>query len=146
MMRFIAKLFGAGRRLSELEKLVLGYVRERLEEPLVSLWDEQLAAINKVQRLPEGVEVDFYRMKGGRPTFPEELAFPNKTAELLLANVRVELTGVKLTAKIWCVRGFLFSIEYGGSSRYFVEAAGMDPMPAFKLSCDLKADLASEYR
>jgi hypothetical protein len=41
------------------------------------------------------------------------------------------------------VKGFLFSIEYEGSVSYFDEAAGMDPQPTFKLSCELTADLAS---
>jgi len=63
---------------------------------------------------------------------------------LLIANVWVELANPgKLTAKLWCVKGFLFSIEYEGSIKYFDEAAGMDPKPAFKLSCELTADLAS---
>jgi hypothetical protein len=144
MKNFIAKLLGAGSRLSELEKLVLGCVRERLSEPIAGTWDKQVAAINKVQRLPEGVEVNFYRMKGGRPSFEEELSFPNKTEELLVAKVRVELPNMgKLSAKVWCVKGFLFSIEYEGSVSYFDEAAGMDPQPTFKLSCELTADLAS---
>ena len=103
-----------------------------------------MQAINKVQRLPEGVEVNFYRMKNGRPSFGEELAFPNKTTELLLAKVRLELPNMgKLTAKVWCVKGFVFSIEYEGSVSYFEEAAGMDPRPEFKLSCELAADLAA---
>lgn len=144
MKSFIARMLGAGSRLSELEKLVLGCVRERLPESIAILWDRQIAAINKVQRLPEGVEVDFYRMKGGRPSFDDELSFPNKKAELLVAKVRVELSGMaRLTAKVWCVNGFLFSIEYGGSVSYFEEAASMDPKPAFQLSCDLATDLAS---
>jgi len=144
MRNYIAMLLGAGSRLSELEKLVLGCVREGLTEPIVTLWDKQVEAINKVQRLPDGVEVDFYRMKGSRPSFDEKLSFPNKTTELLIANVRLELANMgKLTAKVWCVRGFLFSIEYEGSVKYFDEAAGVDPKPAFKLSCELTAELAS---
>lgn len=144
MRNFIATLFGAGSGLSELEKLILGCVRECLAEPIVTLWDKQVEAINMVQRLPDGVEADFYRLKGGRPSFDEKLSFPNKTTELLIANVWVELANTgKLTAKLWCVKGFLFSIEYEGSIKYFDEAAGMDPKPAFKLSCELTAELAS---
>jgi hypothetical protein len=144
LKNFIAKLLGAGTHLSELEKLVLGCVRERLAEPIATLWDKQVEAINKVQRLPEGVEVNFYRMRGGRPSFDEELSFPNKATELFIAKVRVELTDLgQLTAKVWCVKGFLFSIAYEGSSvSYFEEAAGMDARPAFRLSCELTADLA----
>jgi hypothetical protein len=53
-----------------------------LPAPIADTWDKQVAAINKVQRLPEGVEVNFCRMKGGRPSFEEELLFTNKTTEL----------------------------------------------------------------
>lgn len=144
MKNFLSKLFGRGAHVSELERLVLSCVRERLPSSLAELWDRQVQAINKVQRLPEGVEVNFYRMKGGRPSFDEELSFPNKTTELLIAKVRVELPDMgKLTAKVWCVKGFLFCIEYEGSVSYFEEAAGMDPEPMFKVSCELAAELAS---
>jgi hypothetical protein len=144
MKNLLAKLLGRGSHLSELDGLVLGCVRERLDSSIAELWDRQVQAINKVQRLPEGVEVNFYRMKGGRPSFDETLSFPNKTTELLIAEVRAELPDMgELTAKVWCVKGFLFSIEYEGSVSYFEEAAGMDPAPTFNLSCELTADLAS---
>lgn len=143
MKSFISRLFGVGARLSAVEKLVLDCVRARLDAQLVTLWDRQLQAINKVQRLPEGVEVNFYRMKNGHPDFDASLVFPNKTTELLLAQVQLELPGLgKLTAKVWCVKGFVFSIEYQGSVSYFEEAAGMVPQPEFHLDCELTADLA----
>jgi hypothetical protein len=140
----ISKLLGAGSQLSAVEKAVLDCVRGQLNAGMVNLWDGQVQAINKIQRLPEGVEVNFYRMKSGCPSFPEELSFPNKAKELLLAKVRIEVPSLqgKLNAKVWCVEGFLFSIEYAGSVSYFEEAAGMDPRPEFKVSCELTADLA----
>lgn len=144
MKSFIGKLFGADARLSALEKMELDCVRDRLDARIADLWDGQMQAINKVQRLPEGVEVNFYRMRNGRPSFDESLAFPNKAEELLIANVSIELAGFgKLMAKVWCVKGFVFSIEYQqGSVSYFEEAAGMDPRPDLKLDCELTADLA----
>jgi hypothetical protein len=107
------------------------------------LWDKQVGAINKVQRLPDGVEVNFYRMKGGRPTFVPEIAFPNMTEELQLAKVEVKLStpAQKLVARVWCVKGFLFSIEYEGSASYFDEAAGLDNEMQLKIDCELTADL-----
>ena len=145
MNSFVAKLFGTSSRLSAIETKVLGCVRDHLDAHVAELWNGQVQAINKVQRLPEGVEVNFYRMKNGRPNFDEELSFPNKTEELLVATVRLELPNMqgKLTAKVWCVKGFLFSIEYDGSVSYFEEAAGMDPSPELKLACELNADLAT---
>jgi hypothetical protein len=142
MKSFIARFFGAGARLSALEKMILVCVENHLDAPLRELWNRQIQAINKIQRLPEGVEVNFYRMKCGRPSFDEDLAFPNKTTELLVAKVQVELSGMgKLDAKVWCVKGFVFSIEYSGSVSYFEEAAGMEPQPEFRLTCELTADL-----
>lgn len=143
MMSLFAKLLGRGAHLSELEMLVLGCVRERLPNSVVELWDKQVQAINKVQRLPQGIEVDFYRMKGGRPSFDEALTFPNRTAELLVAKVRIDVDTGSLTAKVSCVKGFLFCIEYEGSASYFDEALGMDPRPAFNLRCELLADLSA---
>jgi hypothetical protein len=82
-------------------------------------------------------------MKNGRPTFNEEFAFPNKK-ELVAATAKIELNGMrKLEAKVWCVKGFIFSIEYERSVSYFEEAAGMDRPPECKLTCVLVADLAA---
>lgn len=144
MKTLFAKLFGNGARLSALEKLILDSVRSQLDSNLAVLWNKQVAAINKIQRLPEGVEVNFYRMKQRRPSFDDELIFPNKTEELLIAKVRVGLPNVeeKLTASVWCVNGFLFSINYDGSVSYFEEAAGMNPQNELKLSCAMVADLS----
>lgn len=145
MRNLVSRLFKGGSQLSFIEKAILDCVRGKLEGKLLTLWDGQVQAINKVQRLPEGVETNFYRMLKGCPSFPEELAFPNKTEELLLAEVRVEVHGVKgaLSAKMWCVSGFLFSIEYAGSVSYFEETAGMEPLTHIQVSCELTAELAS---
>ena len=143
MKNLIARMFGTGSHLSPLERLVLECVRERLSEPIAIVWDKQIDAINKVQRLPKGVEVDFYRLKNGRPSFDEEISFPNRSAELLIAKIHLEINNMaELTAEVWCINGFLFSIEYRGGTQYFEEAAGMDPAPQILLNCALTADLA----
>jgi uncharacterized membrane protein YphA (DoxX/SURF4 family) len=51
--------------------------------------------------------------------------------------------GRVLTASVWCVKGFLFSIEYDGSVSYFEEAAGMDPEPEFIVESDVVTDLSA---
>lgn len=144
MKSFLATLFGASSRLSDIEKGVLDCVSGCLDMQVVKLWNRQVQAINKVQRLPEGVEVNFYRMKNGRPTFDKAMAFPNRVPELLIAKVEIELLGLreKLVAKVWCVKGFIFSIEYEGSVNYFEEAFGVNPNPKLKLTCDMVANLA----
>lgn len=136
---------GASNRLSDLEKRILDCVRAHLEEKIAVLWDKQIQAINKVQRLPDGVEVNFYRMKSGRPTFMAELAFPNKTEELRLAKVRIKISNTSqiLVAHVWCVNGFLFMIEYQGSAKYAEEAAGLEESSTLDISCALLEDLSA---
>lgn len=148
MKSLLAKLFGMGSHLSNLEKLLLDAVRAHLSPELALIWNQQVRAINKVQRLPEGVEVNFYRMSKGRATFNEGLAFQNKTPELLLATLHVLCSkpSIELVARVWCVKGFLFSIEYSEGAAYFEEAAGMDPPPIHKITCTLNADLTQAAR
>lgn len=145
MKSFLRKLFGKGSRLSALESLILQTIRSHLSNDESTLWDKQIAAINKVQRLPEGVEVNFYRMKRGRPSFDGQIAFRNDAEELLIATVRISSLRIDdhLTARVWCVRGFLFSIEYQGSVNYFVEAAAMESPPTFQIDCQLEANLSA---
>jgi hypothetical protein len=58
--------------------------------------------------------------------------------EISLANVRQ-----KLVALVLCVKGFLFSIEYQGSVKYFEEAAGLDAPSELNFVSALIADLAA---
>lgn len=141
--QFFLWFFGTNKKLSILEKMILDEVRQNLKSDLLKNWDMQVGTINKIQRLSNGVEVDFYRVKNDEINF-KSFAFPNKQDELLLANVTIQLTGLSdLTASVWCVKGNLFCIEYGsGFVDYYEEATGMDPTPEIKLSCDLKADLS----
>lgn len=144
LINLIRVVFGASKRLSDLEKLILNSVRMRLDTKTAELWDRQILAINKIQRLPEGSEVNFYRMKNGKPSFDAELSFANKTEELQVAKVEVKLANVtqKLTAIVWSVNGFLFSIEYKGNPDLFAEAADEDTRSELKIECELKANLA----
>ena len=145
IISFIGKLLGSAKQLSELEKIILNSVRKQLAEDVRFKWDSQVNAINKIQRLPGGVEVDFYHIKNGRPSFNEDLRFPNNVEELHLARVQIELPDFesKLVANVWCVRGFVFSIEYEESASYFEEAYGMESLPNFYVNTEMLADPAS---
>jgi len=136
--------FCASARFSHLERRILDCIRSHLDKDITVFWDKQIASINKIQRLPQGVEVDFYRMKNGYPTFDSEIAFPNRTQELQLARVNVHIIDIlqKLEARIWCIEGFLFSIEYDCDTRYFEEAASLDDQTILNISCELTADLS----
>jgi len=132
MMALLNKWLGINSRLSEVETLILEAVKDRLDPGSNELLGEQLQAINKIQRLSDGIEVYFYRMKGYQPSFDEDIAFANKS-ELQLAKVQIRIPDFRanLTANVWCIKGYLYSIEYEGSVSYFEEAAEMDPRPMF---------------
>jgi hypothetical protein len=52
MKTFFAALFGSGSKLSDLENIVLNCVRDHLDGETAARWDEQIKAVNKIQRLP----------------------------------------------------------------------------------------------
>jgi hypothetical protein len=146
MMGLLRKIFSRGVNFSEAEKIILGSVRSLLQEQYAVLWDRQVNTINKIQRLPCGVEVDFYRMNRGQPLLDESIAFPIKEEEALLARSGLKVNGVDrvLTAEIWCVRGILFSIEYSPEVECFEEALTKNPAAEFSIQTDiLLADLKS---
>lgn len=139
-----ARLLGAKPRLSSLEALVLDSVSSGLKGEMAAIWQTQVAAINKIQRLPEGIEVNFYRMNQGKPFFDSKLAFPNTSPELLIAEVHLESPEhQQLSAKVWGVKGFVFSIEYDCNPTYFEEALGMEPKLDLKINSQLKANLGA---
>lgn len=146
MKTFVAKFFGSGAEVSELERVILNAVRGCLSPDMAAIWDKQLQSVNKIQRLPDGVEVNFYRMQKGKASFDLGIAFPNKTEELLLATVTLKVQGAdqQLVASVWMVRGFMFSIEYGSGSKYFEEVLGADPKPKLDVTCQLQGDPSSE--
>ena len=85
-------------------------------------------------------------MKNGKPSFDSMLSFINKTEELQVAKLTIKLANVsqKLTAIVWCVNGFLFSIEYRGSPSYFEEAANEDTRDKLIIDCELKENLNNQ--
>jgi hypothetical protein len=144
MKTLLSSIFRGKVKLSPLEKLILDVVRARLDVGVLVLWDKQVATINKVQRLPDGVEVNFYRMQGRKISFDPSISFPNQAEELPVAKVTLTLVGTSqcLVAKVWAVNGYIFSIEYSGGSKYFEEALGMEPSPGLDEHCELLADLS----
>lgn len=140
--KVLSLLVGDRPILSDLEKLVLNSIKNSLTSTVIPIWNQQVQTINKVQRLPGSIEVNFYRMKNGKPQFDESLAFPNRTEELHVATVTVQsFDGKTLIANVWSVKGFLFSIEYNTSSDYFDELLGMDPKPEVTTHCQITAQL-----
>ena len=141
---FLRRLFGYDAALSDFEMFILDSVRNKHTDDIAILWDKQIQAINKIQRLQRGGEVNFYSMKKGRPHHDIELAFPNKTEELLVAKVQLAVSNSKLIANVWCVRGFVFSIEYEGHADSFEEAYGEEWASEFVVNVKLLTDLSAK--
>lgn len=137
MMRFLSKLIWRNRRLNELEVLILDTVRSRMDPELHAQWDKQVSSINRVNRLPEGVESDFHRIRKGKPFWDPEIAFPDCAEELLLATVTLTLPSTVLTAEVWLVQGQVFCIEYAGGAGYFEEAMGGERWSGHEIRCEV---------
>lgn len=137
MMRFLSKLIWRNRRLNELEVLILDTVKSRLDPELHALWDKQVSSINRVNRLPAGVESDFYRIRNGKSFWDPEIAFPDCAEELLLATVTLSLCSKVLTAEVWLVQGQAFCIEYSGGTGYFEEAMGGELWSGHEIRCEV---------
>jgi hypothetical protein len=141
MIKMLKALLGIGDSLSPLDQRVLDSVQAVLPEGLREKWRAQLDAVNKVQRLPEGVEVNLYRMKNGKPSNEKDQAIVGFPDEHHFATVSVSAgeSNAALQAKIWLVKGFVFSVEYSGPTSYFEELLGLaDEVPVI-VSCELHA-------
>lgn len=94
------------------DKAVLEAVASRVPPDLREHVKCQVGAINKVQRLTQGREVNFYRMHRGKPTFEEGIRLPSQREETVIARASVRMldTNVQVLVSVWLVRGFVFSL------------------------------------
>ncbi len=145
MISWFKKIWYGLGDLNDLELLILNTVRDKIVPEAVLLWDAQIADINKVQRLPDGVESDFYSidLKTGKPFLNLEKAFPNQKKELLFAKVQLKHQESRIDIELWLVKGFLFSLEFRGSANNWLEYLGSDRNDDFRLDvqCEVVADL-----
>jgi hypothetical protein len=89
-------LFICSAELSPLENAIFDSVREKLQPTEAELWVNQLAAINKIHRSPDGKEVNLYVIRNGKSDFPKELYF-GKAEEFKIAVVDVSANAGALT-------------------------------------------------
>ena len=117
-------LFLSSAALSPLERSICDAAASTLPANLAELWKKQLNAINRIHRSPDKREVNFFVIRKGQSNFPDELCFKNRS-EFKIAVVDLKASGNKanLRARLWCVHGHFFSIEYKTSFREFEEAA-----------------------
>ena len=118
-MNILTRLFGSRSGLNFIEKQVVEAVALALSEKPAALLRTQVSLINKVQRLDQDREVDFYRIENGTVAFPDSALFPNHAEQFELANVNIKdvASGHQTRASLWLVKGRLFSIEFSHTPR-----------------------------
>ena len=121
-------LLGSRANFYPFEKRIIEEVEARLNSEGCSRLQQQVEAINKIQRLADGKEVNLYQMRNGKPAFDEKLRFPDGRTEALLASARLvhPENGTKLEVKIWLVKGKLFSLEFNKSPKQFFVDSSLD--------------------
>jgi hypothetical protein len=138
LIQSLSAVFNRGARLTQIERVVIDVVGSHLTSPALTIWEQQVRAIYKIQRLPDGVEVDFY-MREGAGRRPAPLPRFRHRDEFVIAMVVIDVfgAGAPLKTSVWCVSGRLFSIEYKGSIKYLDEALGMDPTSELHVTAQL---------
>lgn len=99
----------------------------------------QVVAVNKIQRLGDGREVNLYQMRGGGPAPDPGLAFPTGEEIKLASAVLAAPQGGRMKAELWLVRGSLFSLEFSKAPAAFFGPDWKQAVPTveeFKLWLD----------
>lgn len=73
-------------------------------------YSAQVDSINKVQRLLDWKEIEFYCMSWFKVRWPQEVLFQNH-AEFVLGTGVLESGGITATVSVWAVGGHVFSLE-----------------------------------
>jgi len=130
------------RRFSPLEEKLLAAVRKALPPAALPTFDAQVAAINRVQRLPHWTEIDFYHLKGGKSDWASVPPFPN-AGEFPLAEIRFAVGGRRFKAILSSITGHIFDfrIQPSPSSIAFLD---WDDEPVVRLLNDPLSAVASK--
>ena len=132
--------------LNDLELLILKAIRSKIAHEAVLIWDAQISDINKVQRLPNNIESNFYSLslKNGKPVKDLKKAFPNQKKELLIAKVKLKYDEIEIDVDVWAVHGFLFSLEFSDNPKHLVEKLGSYASNSkIEIACEITSDLLS---
>lgn len=98
------------RKLLPFEKEILTAVHAHLPSNVARKFAAQIAAINKVQRLLEWHEIEFYSMRWFKAHWPPECLFSQR-GETEMARVEAVFGSRSLDVSVWSVNGHLFSLE-----------------------------------
>lgn len=105
-------------KIRKYEEEILNHLLELVKPSLREKLKKQINAINKVQRINDD-EVNFYRMKWGKPTFSSSLKLELEVEELRIAMFKFKNSSSSIKVNIWVVNGFLFSLEFDSSAKSF---------------------------
>jgi hypothetical protein len=98
-------------------------VRKVLPAGAQPIFDAQIAAVTRVQRLPPWwSEISFYRMRRGRPDWSGVPMFPC-TDELRLAEVRFQVAAGRYKATLCSIDGHIFDFSITPSPKGIAFAA-----------------------
>lgn len=111
------------------ERAILNAVGAALPSDTRALYEAQLGDINKVQRLLEWNEIEFYCMRWFKVRWPEQHLFPSK-AEIALGSGVLSADELSVEITVWAVGGHVFSIESKHSLKPFKDL----PHAAFALA------------
>ncbi|RSZ55171.1 hypothetical protein HF313_22985 [Massilia atriviolacea] len=124
LIDMLRSLFRPSAGLSPLEASIFDAVHEQLPPQDAELWRKQLEAVNKIYRSPTEREINLYVIRNGKSNFPRELCFANEEEfKIAVVDLTAGDNEGKLRARVWCVNGHVFSIEYKTSFKVFEEMA-----------------------
>lgn len=122
------------RLFSPLEARLVAAARTALAGPAQAVYDQQVSAINRVQRDPSWTELRFYRMRMGKPDWGGVRAFPS-AGEFRLAQVRFSVQARSYRATLACIHGHIFDFALSPSPKQ-IAFESWDGPPAVRLLTD----------
>lgn len=91
----------------------------------------QAARINRVLRFTHDRDVNLHCVRRGKPAFPDDLLFTDRSDEAKLATVyiRKPSQSKKLRVDLWLCRGRLFSLEFNIPPKEFFDSVDINNLP-----------------
>jgi hypothetical protein len=110
-----------------LEEQLFAQIRTVLPESMLPIFDAQVAAINRVQRLPPTwSEIDYYCLRGRRSLWSTVPQFPC-TDEFRVAEVMFHVEGVLYRAVLTSIEGHVFDFAIVPGPRKIAFAKWTEP-------------------
>lgn len=96
-------------RFTPVESAVLNSVVEVLPVDASATCEQQIAAVNRVQRYLDWTEINLYCIKNGRPNWVGVPSFSNRS-EFTLSESSFTIGNRRFTTRIVCISGHVFSL------------------------------------